>query len=89
MQAYLAVLASFSIFGRSSLNGRAYGHASWILVLVWGVYMYRDVYPLATVNTTPSDTAEGLFLYAKLALRTIAAVIVPIFFPRKYVPVNP
>ena len=66
-----------------------YAHASWILVLVWSAYVYRDVYPLATLDTTPTDIAEGPFLYAKFTLLTTAAILVPIFVPRKYVPLNP
>ena len=88
LQGYLAVLASLALFGRSSINGRAYAHASWILALVWSAYAYRDVYPLATLDPTPVDAAEGPFLYAKFALLTVAAVFVPIFIPRKYVPLN-
>ena len=72
-----------------SLKGHAYGHTSWLLALIWGTYMYRDVYPLVTLDKTPMDTAEGPFLYAKFTLLTIAAVFVPVFVPPKYVPVNP
>ena len=88
MQAYLAILASLALFGRPSLTGRAYGHASWILVLVWSAYIYRDVYPFATLDKTPADISEGPFLYAKFALLTVAAVLVPLFVPRKYIPFN-
>ncbi|KAI1790062.1 P-loop containing nucleoside triphosphate hydrolase protein [Ganoderma leucocontextum] len=89
LYAYLVVLGLLALFGKPSLNGRSYAHVSWILVLIWSAYMYRDVYPLATLDPTPVDTSEGSVLYAKLALLTIAAVIVPVFVPRKYVPVNP
>ena len=89
LYAYLAVLGSLALFGAPPLNGRAYNHASWILALVWGVYMYRDVYPLATLNKTPVDTTEGPAFYAKFVLLTIAAVLVPVFVPRKYAPANP
>ncbi|PIL29335.1 ATP-binding cassette transporter [Ganoderma sinense ZZ0214-1] len=87
--AYLAILGLLALFGRPSLNGRAYAHASTILVLVWSMYLYRDVYPLVTLDKTPVDLAEGPVLYAKFALLTVAAVLVPSFIPRKYVPVNP
>ncbi|PIL29356.1 ATP-binding cassette transporter [Ganoderma sinense ZZ0214-1] len=89
LYAYLAVLGSLALFARSPLNSRAYVHASWLLVLLWGVYMYRDVYPLATLDKTPMDSTEGPIFYVKFALLTIAAVLVPVFIPRKYVPVNP
>ena len=51
--------------------------------------MYRDVYPLATLDRIPADIAEGRFFYAKFTLLTIAAVFIPLFVPRKYDPVNP
>ena len=89
MQAYLAILGSLALFGGPSLNGRAYAHASSIAALVWSAYIYRDVYPLATLDKTPADSTEGPLLYAKLALLTIAAVVVPSCVPRKYVPLNP
>ncbi|EJF59658.1 P-loop containing nucleoside triphosphate hydrolase protein [Dichomitus squalens LYAD-421 SS1] len=89
LYAYLAALAAVAVFGRPSVNSRAYGHVSFILVFVWSAYMYRDVYPLATLDRTPADTGDGALLYAKFALLTITAVVIPLFVPRKYVPVNP
>ena len=89
MQAYLAILGSLALFGGPSLNGRAYAHVSTIVALVWSAYIYRDVYPLATLDKTPVDITEGSILYVKFALLTIAAVFVPAFVPRKYVPLNP
>ncbi|KAM5539771.1 hypothetical protein V8D89_006584 [Ganoderma adspersum] len=86
--AYLAILGSLALFGGPSLNGRAYAHVSTIVALVWSAYIYRDVYPLATLDKTPVDSAEGPILYARFALLTIAAVLVPAFVPRKYVPLN-
>lgn len=35
------------------------------------------------------DSDEGQLLYAKLMLLTIAAIIVPLFVPRVYVPLDP
>ncbi len=89
MQGYLSVLGVLSLFGRSSLNGLAYTHLSWILVLVWSTYVYRDVWPLLTVDLPPADAHEGPFLWAKLSLLSIAGIIIPVFVPRKYTPVNP
>ena len=88
-QTYLAALAAVSVFGKPSVASRAYYHDSFILVLVWSAYVYRDVYPLATLDRVPADSAEGPFFYAKFSLLTIAAVFIPLFVPRKYVPVNP
>ncbi|CDO75388.1 hypothetical protein BN946_scf185012.g5 [Trametes cinnabarina] len=86
---YLSLLGFLAIYGRARVNSRAYTHVSWLLVLVWSAYLYRNVWPLATVDRIPVDTAEGPFLWAKLALLTIAGVVIPLTVPREYVPVNP
>ena len=82
-------LASVAVFGKPSVTSRAYYHVSFILALVWGTYMYRDVYPLATLDRAPMDTGEGALFYVKFTLLTIAAVFIPLFVPRKYIPLNP
>ncbi|RDX45542.1 P-loop containing nucleoside triphosphate hydrolase protein [Lentinus brumalis] len=86
LYAYLSVLGLLEICGRKPVNSRAHAHISWILFLVWTAYLYRDVWPLATVDRVPVDTAEGPFLWAKLALLTVAGVVIPVTVPRKYTP---
>lgn len=88
-QGYLAVLGFMHVLLRDPLGGRAYNHASWLLFLLWSVYMYRDVWPLATVNLVPADKAEGPLLWAKLALLSVTGVIVPVVIPKKYTPLDP
>ena len=51
--------------------------------------MYRDVWPYATVTLSPADAAEGPLVWVKLALLSIAAVVIPLTAPRKYEPINP
>ncbi|RPD55478.1 P-loop containing nucleoside triphosphate hydrolase protein [Lentinus tigrinus ALCF2SS1-6] len=87
--AYLSVLGFLQVFSQDPLGGRAYDHASWLLFLLWSIYMYRDVWPLATVNLVQADKAEGPLLWAKIALLSVIGVIVPVVIPRKYNPVNP
>ena len=88
-QGYLSLLGLLSLFGSRAVNGHAFTHLSWVLVFVWCAYIYRDIWPLATIDLVPADADEGPFLWAKLALLTISAVVVPIFVPREYVPVDP
>ncbi len=57
--------------------------------MLWAVYLYRDVWPVATVNLAPADKAEGPFLWAKIALLSVAGFVVPMIIPKKYTPVNP
>ena len=51
--------------------------------------MYRDVWPLATIDLAPEDTSEGVVMWAKLGLLSLSGVIVPLLSPRKYVPIDP
>ncbi len=88
-QAYLSMLGFLEVCGRGPVNSRAHAHVSWLLFLLWTAYLYRNVWPLATVDRVPVDTAEGPFLCAKLALLTVAGVVIPVTVPRKYTPVNP
>ncbi|KAF7368478.1 Multidrug resistance-associated ABC transporter protein [Mycena venus] len=45
--------------------------------------------PLATFTGVPADLGEGWRLWAKIVLLSITAVIIPLFTPRQYVPVDP
>ena len=60
-----------------------------VLLSVFGVYIYRDIWPLATFNKEPKDLQEGYLLWIKFSITTLTAVIIPLFIPRQYVPVDP
>ena len=59
------------------------------MLVLFGVYVYRDLWPWATVSLDPRDASEGWILFAKLAVLFSTAVGVPLFIPRQYVPVDP
>ncbi|KAI0365037.1 P-loop containing nucleoside triphosphate hydrolase protein [Pilatotrama ljubarskyi] len=86
---YLSILGGISLLASTRVNVRAFVHLSSILAIAWGVYLYRDVWPLATVDLSPQDEAEGFLLWAKLALLTLSGVIIPLNSPRKYIPLDP
>ncbi|KDR83115.1 hypothetical protein GALMADRAFT_238938 [Galerina marginata CBS 339.88] len=60
-----------------------------ILLSVLGIYAYRDIWPLGTYNLEPMDGAEGNILWAKIAILIITAVVIPLFTPHTYVPLDP
>ncbi|KAF9009619.1 multidrug resistance-associated ABC transporter [Cyathus striatus] len=64
-------------------------HNVFLLLVIFAIYAYRDMWPLVTTTKTPQDIAEGPFLWAKLALVNFTAVFIPLFVPRQYVPVDP
>ncbi|RPD55459.1 P-loop containing nucleoside triphosphate hydrolase protein [Lentinus tigrinus ALCF2SS1-7] len=86
---YLSVLGFLQIFSLGPLSSRAYIHTSSLLFLLWSIYLYRNVWPLATVNLVPADKGEGLLLWAKITLLSLTGFVVPIVIPKKYIPVNP
>ncbi|KAH9939279.1 uncharacterized protein BXZ73DRAFT_99483 [Epithele typhae] len=87
--AYASLLAFASVLSRPSLNRLFTGHLVFVLLVIWCVYVYRDLWPLATFTLVPADAAEGALLWAKLGLLSFAAVFVPLFIPHQYVPVDP
>lgn len=88
-QTYTSFLAFGSVVSKPRLSKIASAHVASVLLITWAVYLYRDVWPLATFNLTPADAAEGLMLWAKLGVLSVAAAVVPLFMPREYVPVDP
>lgn len=53
------------------------------------MYVARDVLPLATYTGVPLDNTEGWLLWAKLSLLVVTVIGLPLFIPRKYVPLDP
>ncbi|KAI9061281.1 P-loop containing nucleoside triphosphate hydrolase protein [Trametes sanguinea] len=86
---YTSVLSAFALLNGTLLNRVAFMHVSLILAVTWAVYMYRDVWPLATLDLSPADAAEGPALWGKLYLLSLGGVAIPLVCPTKYTPVNP
>lgn len=89
LQIYVGISGLLAIFGNPPLEQRAFAHASILLAVTWCVYMYRDVWPLATFTESPADLAEGKVLWAKVALLFLGGVALPLLTPRQYIPLNP
>lgn len=64
-------------------------HVNLILLVTLSIYAYRDIWPLATYYLEPEDIAEGNILWIKITVLAISAVIIPLFIPGTYVPVDP
>ncbi|KAJ6508402.1 hypothetical protein C8R45DRAFT_967292 [Mycena sanguinolenta] len=85
---YALILAGFSL-NPSKTRHRLVRHANCILFCVFCVYVYRDLVPLATFTGIPADIEEGHKLWAKIGLLAATAVIIPLFTPTQYLPVDP
>ncbi|EMD41587.1 hypothetical protein CERSUDRAFT_79219 [Gelatoporia subvermispora B] len=83
------LLSSATIAGGQTTRRIACRHLATLLAVTWGVYMYRDVWPLATYSLSPFDASEGWVLWVKVALLTVAGVVIPLTAPRQYIPLDP
>ncbi|KAF6747842.1 multidrug resistance-associated ABC transporter [Ephemerocybe angulata] len=59
-----------------------------VLLVELGVYVYRDVWPLARYGGEPRDLTDSL-LWARFILLTLAALVIPLVVPTVYKPLNP
>ncbi|KAJ7747993.1 hypothetical protein B0H14DRAFT_3096981 [Mycena olivaceomarginata] len=75
---YASVLALLSVSPNNARH-RLIRHANCVLFLVFCVYVYRDLVPLATF--------AGIM--GKIGLLFITALIIPLFTPRQYIPIDP
>jgi hypothetical protein len=88
IQGYAAVLAFVSVILKSwSTPAIAANFVTFLSAL--GVYAYRDLWPLAKYDGQLADAAEGYVLWIKIALLAFTALFVPLFVPRRYIPLDP
>lgn len=57
--------------------------------LTWLTFVARDILPLTTYTIRPVDGDLGAPLWIYIGIMTVAAVIVPLFVPRPYIPYDP
>jgi hypothetical protein len=82
------MLAMLSL-SRKSWSRSVTRHNNLVLFIALSVYVYRDIWPLATYTESPVDGSEGALLWTKLVVLFTTAVIIPLVVPRQYVPVDP
>ncbi|KAF7313856.1 hypothetical protein HMN09_00543200 [Mycena chlorophos] len=83
---YAMVLAALSLNPKKNRQGLI-RHANFVLFVAAAVYIYRNVAPLATFTQLPLD--HGAKTAATVALVLFAGIVVPLFTPRLYTPVDP
>ena len=64
-------------------------HNVGVLLVALAVYLYRDVWPLATYTLAPLDASEGSLLWAKLGVLSLTAVFILLFILCVYKLVDP
>ncbi|KAF7976802.1 hypothetical protein HWV62_5660 [Athelia sp. TMB] len=83
---YAVVLAAFATFGPSK---HVSYHLTFLLVTTFGIYAYRDIYPLGTFDKSPLDLSEGALLWPMICVLGATGILVPLCTPRAYTPVDP
>lgn len=74
---------------RTPVVGLAYTHLTICFLASFGVFAYRDLIPLGTFTMIPKDGPDGWITWVRLGLLGLGAVLIPIFTPRTYKPVDP
>lgn len=86
---YGSLLALMSLSATSRWSNVASKHLIIMLIATFGIYFYRDLFPLATFTRTPRDLSEGWVLWTKVVILALTSIGIPLFIPRQYKPVDP
>ncbi|KAF9526535.1 multidrug resistance-associated ABC transporter [Crepidotus variabilis] len=86
--AYSIALSVISLVSKTWRTS-ASRYNSLILLSAMVVYVFRDLWPLATFDKQPADLAEGKLLWLKLFVLFATGVVVPVFMSKPYVPIDP
>ncbi|KAK0192591.1 hypothetical protein F5146DRAFT_1102469 [Armillaria mellea] len=78
-----------SMFDFSRWNRVTIRHLNTVLTITARIYVYRDIAPLATFTGVPLDASEGCILWTKIVLLLFTGIVIPLFVPREYIPVDP
>lgn len=78
-------MISLTVEGWSTLATR---YNILLLLSIFSTYAYRDIWPLATYYSRPVDIMEGGVLWLKIGLMFFTAIVIPLFIPRRYIPVD-
>ncbi|KAH7927390.1 P-loop containing nucleoside triphosphate hydrolase protein [Leucogyrophana mollusca] len=87
--AYAALLGLVSVTTPSRWGGHASIHLATLLLAIFAVFAYRDLFPLATFTKQPEDIHEGWLLWAKITVLTLISIVFPMISPRQYIPFDP
>ncbi|SJK98372.1 uncharacterized protein ARMOST_01637 [Armillaria ostoyae] len=86
---YTFLLAVISVTAHKRWSRAAIRHLNIVLTLTTSIYVYRDIAPLATFTGVPLDASEGSILWTKIAVLLFTGIVIPLFVPREYIPVDP
>ncbi|KAH7910707.1 hypothetical protein BJ138DRAFT_73634 [Hygrophoropsis aurantiaca] len=83
---YASFLGLVSIAARTHWSRIACTHLTTLLLTVFAVFAYRDLYPLLTFANQPKDVREGWILWMKISILSLVSIVFPLISPRQYIP---
>ncbi|KAF8309572.1 P-loop containing nucleoside triphosphate hydrolase protein [Clavulina sp. PMI_390] len=86
---YAAALSFGTLAFRVQERHVAVRHVIVLFLAEFGVYFYRDIYPLCTYTKEPMDITEGKLLWVRLGLLALVSLVIPFVAPREYNPIDP
>ena len=78
----MVLLGIIGVTGNRQLASTASKHLTLVALVFFGVYVRRDIWPLATFALRPLDEAQGTLLWVKIALIAFIGVIEPLVEPK-------
>ncbi|KAI0039394.1 P-loop containing nucleoside triphosphate hydrolase protein [Auriscalpium vulgare] len=86
---YATVLALASFLVTASAGDTVSRHSICVLLTSFAVYVYRDLWPLATYTLQPVDALDGPLLWIKIAVLGVLSTVMPLMISRRYTPYDP
>ncbi|KAH7918845.1 hypothetical protein BV22DRAFT_1100101 [Leucogyrophana mollusca] len=86
---YASLLGLVSVTTRPRWSKLVSTHLATLLLAIFAVYAYRDLYPLMTFTKHPKDLREGCLLWVKVSVLAMTGVVFPMVSPRQYIPCDP
>ncbi|KAF8610181.1 P-loop containing nucleoside triphosphate hydrolase protein [Ceratobasidium sp. AG-I] len=85
---YTALLAILALTLGPRLRAVANFHLVVLLLIAFGVYAWRDLFPFATFSLHPAESAGGWLTWSRIGILTFASIVIPLSIPRTYVPLD-
>ncbi|KAG8908974.1 hypothetical protein FRB99_000077 [Tulasnella sp. 403] len=86
---YTSFLALLTLVARPRAISIVSKHLTTLLLLAFGIWAYRDLYPLATFTLKPMDGDGGWLTWVRIGLLGLAGAVIPVFTPYRFIPVDP
>jgi hypothetical protein len=87
-QVYTTLLALVLLKKPISQTRTISAHATLVTLAIFAALAYRNVWPMLTFIYAPADHVSRL-LWTKLALSGIAGIVIPLYEPFPYIPLDP